>query len=122
MTKTIGFIRVRKRKTKDSHDVASFDIVRAVRLRGQPRHKFVLGLGTVRHRSGDIRFWMNALERMAKHGLSQSQRKHFIQAITRKGVQLPTRKDCRDYQRWSKNAYLWNQEKEKKLRNLTHAL
>ena len=58
---TIGFIRVRKRKIKGGHaewrdyhaangtlaeTSASFDLVRAVRVNGKPRHEFVLGLGS----------------------------------------------------------------------------
>jgi len=59
----LGFVRVRKRKLKGGHAdwrdyresrgllataSASFDLVRAVRANGKPRHKFVFGLGSVK--------------------------------------------------------------------------
>src|SRR5262245_29783500 len=58
---TIGFIRTRKRKIKGGHPdwreyralngklattSISFDLVRAVRVNGKPRHEFVLGFGS----------------------------------------------------------------------------
>jgi len=122
MKTTSGFIRVRKRKlygrahwvvsrrSKTGYvkrydravplPAASYDIVRAVRLNGKPTHKFVLTLGTLRQYSQTertIEFWTGAVRRMAQHGLSKEQRKHFVLACVRKGAQLPTLADCKDF-------------------------
>jgi len=58
---TPGFIRVRKRRLQDSiwrrcaRYSMSFDLVRAERINGQPRHKFVLGLGS---QQSPPRYWI----------------------------------------------------------------
>jgi hypothetical protein len=49
----VGFIRVRRRSLTPywEHSAtasASYDIVRAVRIDGKPRHVFVLGLGSLK--------------------------------------------------------------------------
>src|SRR5215469_5427834 len=49
MTKSNGFIRVRRRNFYPSRfGAASYDVVHAVRINGKPRHTFVLGLGSLR--------------------------------------------------------------------------
>src|SRR6516225_7304199 len=108
MKKTIGFIRVRNRKlsprspekvwgTVRPTAAASYDIVRAVRVNGKPRHEFVLGLGTRGNNDtsrDNVWFWMGALERMIEHGLTKAQRDHFVSALVRKGVAIPSSKEC----------------------------
>jgi hypothetical protein len=49
----------------------SYDLVRAVRINGEPRHKFVLGFGSpasiskyVHERRRVTLFWMHSFERM----------------------------------------------------------
>jgi hypothetical protein len=84
----LGFIRVRKRKLKGGHPQwracrtrtgtlqshsSSFDLVKAVRVNGKPRHQFVLGLGSQKnvdrwHELGW--FWSRAIRKMIRHGLS----------------------------------------------------
>jgi hypothetical protein len=41
--------------------------MRAVRINGQPRHKFVLGLGSQKdyERRGTVNFWVRAMRRIA---------------------------------------------------------
>jgi len=91
-----GFIRVRKRRLKAGDPNArtwrrylsltsqSFDLVKAVRIDGKPRHKFVLGLG----------FWVRAVWRMIRHGLTPEQRRRLIAEMARKGARLPTTAEC----------------------------
>jgi hypothetical protein len=116
----IGFIRVRKRKLKGGHpsvrerirewpgyyserarESASFDLVRAVRVDGKPRHQFVLGLGSQkdRERQGLEWFWVRAIYRMAKHGLADDQRQRLIAEMVRKGARLPTLAKCEEHAR-----------------------
>ena len=72
MKKPIGFIRVRKRKLSPPRTYwerptasASYDIVRAVRVNGQPTHKFVLGLGSQPdNERANVWFWTDAIRRM----------------------------------------------------------
>src|SRR6266508_2633597 len=74
----VGFIRVRRRTLTPywEHSAtasASYDIVRAVRIDGKPRHVFVLGLGSLRDVETSGRrayFWQHAVERMVAHGLT----------------------------------------------------
>lgn len=104
---TVGFVRVRKRQIKGGHPdmrdyranngtlattSASFDLVRAVRVDGKPRHQFVLGLGSQKdvERNGYGWFWSRAIHRMTKHGLTESQRQHLIAEMVRKGARPPT--------------------------------
>jgi hypothetical protein len=117
----IGFIRVRKRKLKggsrDWRDYrarngtlattsASYDLVRAVRVNGKPRHEFVLGLGSQK----DIElnsfawFWTRAIRRMTKHGLAEDRRQRLIAEMVRKGARLPTIAQCEEHARnWPRN-------------------
>ena len=101
----IGFIRVRKRKLKGAHRArygrpitssASFDIVRAVRVDGRPTHLFVLGLGSQKSIDphGPCRFWIWAIHRMIRHGLTESQRYRLMAEMVRKGARLPGFADC----------------------------
>jgi hypothetical protein len=62
----LGFVRVRKRALKGGHPSSrtwrraadtvagagtTFDVVRAIRVNGKPRQKYVLGLGTVKDKT-----------------------------------------------------------------------
>ena len=85
---------------------------------GKPTHRFVLGLGTLHHPRSYMRFWMNAVHRMAQHGLSKEERKHFVQAISRKGVRLPTKAECKEYEGFTKGTCYWNQGSARKLRGV----
>jgi hypothetical protein len=57
----------------------SFDLVRAVRVDGKSRHKFVLGLGSLKNnharKGAPVWFWANAASRMMKHGLDAQRRR-----------------------------------------------
>jgi hypothetical protein len=108
----IGFIRVRKRSLKGGHPVRryrsgpgklqtgsmSFDLVRAMRVNGKPRHEFVLGLGSQKnvdwHNNEIIYFWARAVHRMTDHGLVERQRQRLIAEMVRKGARLPPRAQC----------------------------
>jgi hypothetical protein len=105
---TLGFIRVRKRPCWSRGATASwsFDIVKAVRVNGKPRHKFVLGLGSLRivtdvewgDGSSDlIRFWMYAIRRMVRHGIAEERRRRLAAEMVRKGARLPTAPQCREF-------------------------
>jgi hypothetical protein len=109
-----GFIRVRRRELKGGHPdlrlyrarvgderattSMSFDLVRAVRVNGKPRHQFLLGLGSQKNdrRAVDryFTFWLFAISRMAKHGLSELQRRRLMNEMVRKGAQLPSPGAC----------------------------
>jgi hypothetical protein len=97
----IGFIRVRKRKLKGGHGFygkratssVSFDLVRAVRVDGKPRHEFLLGFGSQKdiECNHDLcRFWVHAIHRMTRHELAEEQRQRLISEMVRKGARLPT--------------------------------
>jgi hypothetical protein len=109
----IGFIRVRKRSLKGGHPdhrryrsglgklqtgSMSFDLVRAMRVNGKPRHEFVLGLGSQKNvdwRDNEItHFWARAVRRMIDHGLVEHQRQRLIAEMVRKGARLPPRAQC----------------------------
>jgi hypothetical protein len=107
----VGFIRVRKRKLKGGSTYsrqalasASYDLVRAVRVNGKPRHQFVLGLGSQKEET-DRRarapwFWFDALDRMTRHGLTAPQRQRLVAEMVRKGARLPTIEQCQGYAGW----------------------
>lgn len=115
----IGFIRVRKRKLKGGHpsvrtfpsfygqratSSTSFDLVRAVRVGGKPRHEFLLGLGSQknidRHGRHDLCwFWSSAVRWMVKHGLAEDQCRRLIAEMVRKGARLPTIAQCEEHAR-----------------------
>ena len=72
----LGFIRVRKRTLKPhrwtgaARSSASFDLVKAIRVDGKPRHKFILGLGSQKHPvTGRLaaEFLLRAIGRMRRH-------------------------------------------------------
>jgi hypothetical protein len=106
----IGFIRVRKRKLKGpahpewreycaqtgmlATTAMSFDLVRAVRVNGKPRHQFMLGLGSQkdveRHGRTHCWFWASVVYRMTRQGLSDRQRRWLIAEMVNKGARLPT--------------------------------
>jgi hypothetical protein len=112
----IGFIRVRKRALKGgggdpeyrayllrsgkTHTASmSFDLVRAVRVNGKPRHQFVLGLGSQKdhERQGLFWFWYYAIGRMERHGLTEPQRQRLIGEMIRKGARVPTIEECQGW-------------------------
>jgi hypothetical protein len=118
MVTTVGFIRVRKRKLKpkfrwskgkdkwggyykiwDKSGPTSFsyDLVRAVRINGEPRHKFVLGFGSPvsRWTNSTEHFWVRAFNKMARHGFSKDQQFQIAEQLKRKGIPLPTVKECK---------------------------
>jgi hypothetical protein len=100
-----GFIRVRKRKLKGCRGTSSrsFDVVRAVRINGKPRHKFVLGLGSQKSgASGNdaARMLLRAIGRMKDHGLSESQRRSLLDELVRKGARRPTAAECEAWRRF----------------------
>jgi hypothetical protein len=103
----IGFIRVRKRKLKGGHPdwyrahrataSMSFDLVRAVRIDGKPRHKFILGLGSQKSDATGrmaAHLLVIAVGRMKAHGLDESQRRALLSELIRKGARRPTIADC----------------------------
>jgi hypothetical protein len=112
------FVRVRRRTLKGGHQSlrahrkhhgclvtasASFDVVRAVRINGKPRQKFILGLGSLKTpqvRTCEIFwFWRRALFRMRRHGFDQQQRLRLIDALVRKGVPKPSYRQCEEWVR-----------------------
>jgi hypothetical protein len=113
---TAMFVRVRRRKLNKGADPnrfkyyrrdyltdsASYDVVRAVRINGKPRHKFIVGLGSLKRpieRSGWelLWFWDKALGRMRRRGLSEQQRRQIIAALIRKGVPKVTKAQCKEF-------------------------
>jgi hypothetical protein len=109
------FVRVRRRQLKGGHphrrpyrerlitESASYDVVRAVRIDGKPRQKFIVGLGSLKTpipESGGwslARFWHRALRKMRRRGLSEQQRRHVIAAMIRKGVPKLTKAQCKKF-------------------------
>jgi hypothetical protein len=119
VTTSPRFIRVRRRRLADHgrlHDChekhgqvppthsASFDLVRAVRIDGKPRHEFVLGLGSQKnvdyYNNGTMSFWMDALGKMQRHGLDVDERRRLANELSRKGARLPTMAHCERAQEW----------------------
>ena len=81
-----------------STESGSYDLVRAVRINGQPRHKFVLGFGSpVGSRLGQspIEFWMRVLRSTKGHGFTKAQQSQIIEQLKRKGIPLPTLEECK---------------------------
>ena len=104
--KAVGFIRVRKRRLKGGHkgwaatESASYDVVRAVRVNGKPRHQFILGLGSQKHPvTGRMAayFLLLAIGRMKRHGLTEAQRHTLLAELIRKGARRPTITECEDW-------------------------
>jgi hypothetical protein len=105
MDATTGFVRVRKRRLKGGNyrDVyytkrayaggptasTSYDLVRAERVNGKPRHRFVLGLGSLkepRKWDHDLEwFWANAFHNLKTYGLDERQCRHITDEMVRKG-------------------------------------
>ena len=110
----LGFLRTRKRHLKGGAaewreyrarngalvtSSTSFDLVRATRIDGKPRHQFVLGLGSLKDKVKDHElawFWLRALWRMKRHGLDPEQRHALAKEMIRKGATLPTSDKWRD--------------------------
>jgi|SRR5262249_23080501 len=120
MKATIGFVRVRKRKLtgkqrehiwrngKYSHSIrktasVSYDLVRAVRVNGKPRHKFVMTLGSQKNTLegyGLAEFWMSFfLHTQRDHGLSKNQCWDIARKMVAKGARLPTLDWCKHYKK-----------------------
>ena len=147
MATTVGFIRVRRRKLKPKYEwytpsrgmyagisrkreipdsateSVSYDLVHAVRINGQPRHKFVLGFGSpasaskyVGPRRGITLFWMHSFERMGEHGFSKEQRFHIAEMLAGKGIPLPTVNECQrektKYSQWRSANPGWGTDRE----------
>jgi hypothetical protein len=128
MVTTVGFIRVRKRKltpkfrwhknkrgtyrkVRDKSAPTqsfSYDLVRAVRINGKPRHKFVLGFGSPVSGwySSVERFWARAFGKMARHGFTKDQQFQIAEQLKRKGIPLPTVKECK---KGKAEAIEWNE-------------
>jgi hypothetical protein len=118
----LGFVRVRKRELKGGHpssrywrteaglaatESKSFDVVRAVRVDGKPRHQFVFGLGSQKDQESDggiAYFWLRALYRMQRNGLNAEQRRALTKEMLRKGAE-PTTPDI-FRQRFGSNGYV----------------
>ena len=110
-TATVGYVRIRKRTLKGgtperpsrrfggARSSVSFDIVRAVRVNGKSRQRFVLGLGplTDERERHQMRFWVNALGSMRRYGLDAQQRRKFAFEMVRKGAPLPTAAECDEF-------------------------
>jgi hypothetical protein len=107
-----GFIRVRKRKltywrryyASDAKFMPkaswSFDLVKAVRVDGKPRHRFALGFGSLKDKcdsSDVVRFWMRAVRRMVRHGITEERRRSLVAEMVRKGARWPTATHCREF-------------------------
>jgi hypothetical protein len=115
---TIGFVHVRKRALKGGHyssrywrtkaglvatEAYSFDLVRAVRINGKPRHQFILGFGSQKNVFRDcdlVHFWMDAVRRMARHGLAELQRRRLVGQMARKGAKFPPPDLCSGWTYW----------------------
>ena len=121
---TVGFIRVRKRKLKPKYrwskgkdkwgchykiyskptESVTYDLVRAVRINGQPRHKFILCFGSPVSRwyksysagSTIERFWARAFAGMAHLGFTEVQQFQIAEKLKRKGIPLPSVKECEE--------------------------
>jgi hypothetical protein len=93
-----GFIRVRKRKLGYNHrgnaTSASYDLVRAIRVNGVPRHKFIVGLGSFKHGGEPYRhigwFWSNVFDKMHHAGISIKRQHELADEMVRKGAPLIT--------------------------------
>ena len=69
-------------------------MVKAVRVDGKPRHKFVLGLGSQKNydKRHIMWFWYYAIRRMKRHGLTEAQRYRIAAEWVRKGARSPNRR------------------------------
>lgn len=112
-----GFVRVRRRKLKGGHPdmrayrasrgtvataSVSFDLVRAVRVNGKPRHKFIFGLGSQKdheHSGALFWFWLRAIRKMKGHEVDLDQRRRLAAEMVRKGARLPTATDLEEFVR-----------------------
>lgn len=99
---SVGFVRVRRRKLKGGNGSwsrvrapkasASYDIVKAERVNGKPRHRFVLGLGSLKDKphNNDLEwFWIWAFQKMSRYGLTKEQSHRIAIKIANKGASLP---------------------------------
>ena len=78
----------------------SFDVVRAARVNGKPRHQFVFGIGSIKNRmeKRDLAwFWLQALWRMKRAGLDAEQRRALADEMRRKGATALTADQWRSH-------------------------
>jgi len=85
------FIRLRHRRNLKGVATASasYDVVETVRVDGKPRHRFLLGLGSLKqpHDEHDLmRFWLHAIARMNRSNLDNKQCRNLMHGLVRKGV------------------------------------
>jgi hypothetical protein len=89
----------RLRRIEPPSESASYDLVRAVRVGGKPRHKFVLGFGSITNRDRKFAlFWIRSFYRMAEHGFTKEQCFQIAEKLKHKGVPLPTVAECENHQ------------------------
>jgi hypothetical protein len=96
------FIRLRHRRNLKGVATASasYDVVETVRVDGKPRHKFVLGLGSLKQPSTEhvVRwFWINAVNRMLHSNLSNQQCLDLMRDLASKAVPAPTAEQCEEF-------------------------
>jgi hypothetical protein len=84
-----------------------------VRIKGQPRHKFVLGFGppVSRWDNSTVGFWRRVLSRTEKHGFTKDQQFQIVDQLRRKGIPLPTVKECKER---NARAIEWNKSETAK--------
>jgi|SRR6516162_2090521 len=104
------FIRLRHRRNLKGVATASasYDVVETVRVDGKPRHRFLLGLGSLKqpHDEHDLmRFWLHAIARMNRSNLDNKQCRNLMHGLVRKGVPTPTAKQCEECSSW-----LWRRD------------
>jgi hypothetical protein len=101
----LGFVRVRKRKLGFNYHgnttSVSYDLVRAVRVNGVPRQKFILGLGSFKH-GGEPRlhigwFWSDVFDKMQLAGLNVEQQHKLADEMVRKGAPRITAAQYEDF-------------------------
>src|SRR5262245_38439851 len=102
---TAMFVRVRHRTLNGHHmrngqwitKSTSFDVVRAVRINGKPRQKFLFGLGSLKEPVSQLHwFWWHAMCRLNRNISDKRQRQRIIDAMVRKGAP-PFSRDQVDY-------------------------
>ena len=89
--------RCRQRDDKHSHDLAPFSPNQpGSNSKPQSRRK------SMRNAAKSIKFWVDAVTRMTRYGLDEPQRHRLADAMVRKGVPVPSLKQCQ----WHKLAGL----------------
>jgi hypothetical protein len=74
-----------------------------VRIDGKPRQKFLFGLGSLQepsqHNPMFMWFWIGAVARMRRRGMSDDQCRRLLAEIIRKGARKPTPQECENFHR-----------------------